>query len=50
MKTIVDIYEHILDIFVTTGECYGDLCKYCKYNTGCMMCIISGEIVLGGAY
>lgn len=50
MKTTDDIFRYILDLFATLGECYGDICKYCKYDTRCMMMSISARDVLGGAY
>ena len=48
--TTYDIVDMILDTFVTTGECYGDICRYCKYKLRCDMITTSLLMVLGGAY
>lgn len=45
-----DIFEIILNEFATTGECYGDICKYCKYKLRCDMISTAFLMVLGGAY
>jgi hypothetical protein len=45
-----DIFTMILNEFVTTGECYGDICKYCKYKVHCDMISTALLMVLGGAY
>lgn len=45
-----DIFTMILNEFVTTGECYGDICTFCKYRVRCCMLHIAALDVLGGAY
>lgn len=48
--TTFDIAWMIISHFTLTGECYGDLCKYCKYKVRCGMMSTALDMVLGGAY
>lgn len=48
--TTRDIFDMIVNEFVTTGECYGDICAFCKYRVRCCMLHIAAFDVLGGAY
>ncbi len=48
--TTFDIALLIMDEFATTGECYGDICKYCKYKLRCDMISTALIMALGGAY
>lgn len=45
-----DIFTMILTEFVTTGECYGDICTFCKYRVRCCMLHIAAIATLEGEY
>jgi len=48
--TTFDIALLIMNEFATTGECYGDICKYCKYKLRCDMISTALLMALGGEY
>lgn len=48
--TTFDIALLIMNEFASTGECYGDICKYCMYKLRCDMISVALIKVMDGEY